>query len=96
MSTINSIQGMEPQDITHLLHLGIDEVEEERNDQYMVGPGALIISVSLQMKVDRCLPAQSAALPFAYPFTLDSDSLSDHSLFVSSVQEQVNGQHCRM
>nr|XP_042126393.1 paired mesoderm homeobox protein 2-like [Peromyscus maniculatus bairdii] len=40
MSTINSIQGMEPQDITHLLHLGIDEVEEERNDQYMVGPGA--------------------------------------------------------
>lgn len=72
---MSTIPGMEVQDITHSSHLEVGEHGQERNGQYMDAIGARILSVTLQMTVDRHLAALSAAVPCAFLFTLDSDSL---------------------
>lgn len=63
---------MEPQEVTQSSQLREEQIKES-NGQYMDGTDALIISVILQSKMDRHLPAQSATFPCPSPLTLDSD-----------------------
>lgn len=67
-STVNSIHAMEPQEVTQSSLLRDDEIKES-DGEYRDRTDALIISVILQTKMDRHLPALPAALPYPPPPT---------------------------
>lgn len=87
-STINSMQGMEPQGITQLLHVRVDQVGGESNGQYMDETDTPVLTVSLQTLASSvCSP--SLCLPTHPGLGFPNRLL--FLLFVSFFQVQAHG-----